>query len=75
MLVTVSGSSMLVRDTHPENALLSILVTVSGSVMLLMPSQPKKAQDSMRLPPVTTTDFKPDGTASLLSAAVFAPKR
>ena len=35
MLVTLSGSSMVVKKKQPQNALFPMLVTLSGSPMLV----------------------------------------
>ena len=40
MLVTLSGSSMVVKELHPENADFPMLVTLSGSSMVVKELQP-----------------------------------
>lgn len=40
MLVTLSGSLMLVKELHSQNAYSSMLVTLSGSSMLVKVLQP-----------------------------------
>ena len=43
MLVTLSGSSMLVKDQHAKNAAYPMLVTLSGSSMFVKALHPENA--------------------------------
>ena len=43
MLVTLSGSSMLVKELHRENALSPMFVTLSGSSMFVKDEHRKNA--------------------------------
>ena len=47
MLITLSGTVMLVSPVQPLNAAISISVTLSGMVMLVSPVQSRKAESPM----------------------------